>query len=245
MNWLWRAAGWLGGALMLSGCAVGPLAQPEDPLEPLNRAVFQFNETLDRALLKPVAGAYQDAVPELARRGVGNFFGNLEDAWSVVNSLLQFKGLAAADNLMRVSVNTLFGFGGLLDIASEMRIERHTEDFGQTLGHWGVGAGPYLVLPLLGPSSVRDAAARPVDVRGDAVAQTSDVGARNSLWALRAVHGRAGLLKAVDVLEQAALDKYTFVRDAYLQRRRNLVFDGNPPEEPFDSDQGQEGNEPR
>lgn len=244
MSFSWRISVWLA-VLLLSGCATGPQAHRDDPLEPLNRAMFGFNETLDRALLKPVAGVYQDAVPELARRGVGNFFGNLEDAWSFVNNLLQFKGVAAADSLMRVSVNTFFGLGGLLDVASEMRIERHTEDFGQTLGHWGIGAGPYLVLPALGPSSLRDTAALSLDVKGDAVAQTGDVAVRNSLWTLRVVHERARLLKAVDVLEQAALDKYTFVRDAYLQRRRNLVFDGNPPEEPFDSDHGQDGDELR
>lgn len=229
----------------LAGCASGPQAHPADPLEPFNRAMFEFNDALDRTVAKPVATVYRDVTPELVRRGVGNFFNNLEDAWSFVNNLLQFKGEGAANSFMRVAVNTVFGLGGILDVATEMRIERHTEDFGQTLGRWGVGAGPYVVLPVLGPSTLRDTAALPADVRGDMVAQQDDIALRNSLWTLRAVDNRAQLLKAGEVLEQVALDKYTFVRDAHLQRRRNAVYDGNPPEEPGEGEQDQEGNEPR
>lgn len=222
--------------LALTGCATGPHANPVDPLEPYNRVMHDFNDTLDRALLKPVATAYQDVTPELIRRGVGNFFANLRDAWSFVNHVLQFKAEGAAESLMRVGVNTLFGLGGILDVASEMRIERRTEDFGQTLGHWGVGPGPYIVLPVLGPSTLRDTVALPVDTRGDAVALQDDMALRNTGWTLRAVDGRARLLKASDVVEGAALDKYTFIRDAYLQHRRNVVFDGNPPEDPPEED---------
>lgn len=225
------------GAVLLAGCATGPKVNPADPLEPFNRTMFEFNDVLDRHVLKPVATTYRDLTPSPVQRGVGNFFGNLEDAWSVVNNLLQIKPEGAANSLMRVAVNTVFGFGGLLDIASEMEIPRHTEDFGQTLGRWGVGPGPYVVLPLLGPSTLRDTAARPTDWRGDVAAQQDDMALRNSLVTLRLVDTRARLLRAGDMLEDASFDKYTFLRDAYLQRRRNAVYDGNPPEEAEDTDE--------
>jgi phospholipid-binding lipoprotein MlaA len=186
---------------------------------------------VDKAVLKPVATTYHDVVPSLVRRGVGNFFGNLEDAWSFVNNTLQFKGQAAADSLARFGANTVFGLGGVLDVASEMQIEKHTKDFGHTLGYWGVAPGPYLVLPLLGPSTFRDTAALPVDMQGNLVGHIGHVPTRNSLTVLRAIDTRSELLKASAMLEQAALDRYTFTRDAYLQRRRSTIFDGNPPEE--------------
>lgn len=217
--------------LALSACATGPNANPRDPLEPFNRGVYQFNDTVDRAVIKPVATAYRDVLPSPVRTGVNNFFSNLQDAWSAINSALQLKGEAATNNLFRFGVNTFLGLGGVLDIASEMRIERQTEDFGQTLGHWGVGAGPYLVLPLLGPSTVRDTAALPVDSQGNPVSGISDVATRNSATALNLLDRRARLLDATKLLDQVALDPYTFTRDAHLQRRRNLVYDGNPPDE--------------
>ncbi len=219
--------------VLLTGCATGPQANPADPLEPWNRGVYKFNDTVDRAVLKPVATVYQDTVPDLVRKGVGNFFANLGDAWTTVNSMLQLKGQAAGESFTRFWVNTFMGLGGVLDVASEMQIPRHNEDFGQTLGYWGVGAGPYVVLPLLGPSTVRDTAALPVDFKGNLVSQIDDVPVRNGLTATRVVHVRAGLLKQEGLLEEAALDKYAFLRDAYLQHRRNLVYDGNPPEEPM------------
>lgn len=217
--------------LALSGCASGPNANPRDPLEPFNRGVYQLNDAVDRAVLKPVATAYRDVLPSPVRTGVNNFFSNLQDAWSAVNSALQLKGEAAGNNLVRFGVNTFLGLGGVLDIASEMRIERHTEDFGQTLGHWGVGAGPYLVLPLLGPSTVRDTAALPVDAQGNLVSGVNDVATRNSVTALNLLDRRSRLLDATKLLDQVALDPYTFTRDAHLQRRRNSVYDGNPPDE--------------
>jgi phospholipid-binding lipoprotein MlaA len=223
-------------ALMLSGCATGPNVDSRDPLEPFNRGMYQFNDTVDRAVVKPVATVYRDVLPSPLRTGVTNFFANLQDAWSVVNNSLQLKGEAAGDSLMRFGVNTFLGLGGLLDIASEMKIERHTEDFGQTLGHWGVGAGPYLVLPLLGPSTLRDTAALPVDAQGNLVSGVSDVSTRNSLTALGLLNRRARLLEATSILDQVALDPYTFTRDAFLQRRQNDVYDGYPPDdaEPVD-----------
>ncbi len=217
---------------LLQGCAVGP--NPRDPFEPFNRGVTRFNDGLDQAIVKPVAQAYQNTVPSPVRTGVNNFFGNLSDVWSFVNNVLQAKPQAAVDSFMRVSVNTLIGLGGVLDWATPMGIERHSEDFGKTLGHWGMATGPYLVLPVLGPSTVRDAAARVVDAKGDLVLQVNDVPVRNSLYVLRAVDLRASLLRAGEVLDQAALDKYSFTRDAYLQRRGVVIDTNGDTEERYD-----------
>jgi len=229
-----RAGLWAGllALALLQGCAVGP--NPRDPFEPFNRSVTRFNDGLDEAIVKPVAQAYQDTVPSPVRTGVNNFFGNLSDAWSFVNNVLQAKPQAAVDSFMRVSVNTLIGLGGVLDWATPMGIERHREDFGKTLGRWGVATGPYLVLPVLGPSTVRDAAARVVDAKGDLVLQIDNVPVRNSLYVLRAVDLRASLLRAGEVLDQAALDKYSFTRDAYLQRRGVVIETNGDTEERYD-----------
>ena len=217
--------------MILAGCATGPNANPADPLEPFNRGVYKFNDAVDQAVLKPVATAYRDVTPPMVQRGVGNFFSNLDDVWSLVNNVLQLKGEAAANTMFRVGVNTFMGLGGILDVASEMRINRYTEDFGQTLGYWGVGPGPYIVLPLLGPSDVRDAVGLAVDINGYPLTYIDDTTTRNALWILRAVDQRASLLKVEGILDEAALDKYSFIRDAYLQRRRNSVYDGDPPDE--------------
>jgi len=217
--------------MMLAGCATGPNANPVDPLEPFNRGVYKFNDAVDQAVLKPVATAYRDVTPPMVQRGVGNFFNNLDDAWSLVNNVLQLKGEAAANSLFRVGVNTFMGLGGILDVASEMRIDRYTEDFGQTLGYWGMGPGPYIVLPLLGPSDLRDAVGLAVDINGYPLTYIDDTTTRNALWILRAVDQRAALIKVEGIVDEAALDKYAFIRDAYLQRRRNSVYDGDPPDE--------------
>ncbi|MES2938398.1 MAG: VacJ family lipoprotein [Pseudomonadota bacterium] len=222
------AAAVLLAALALAGCATGPNADPRDPFEPFNRHVSTFNEGVDAVVLKPVATAYREGVPPLIRTGVANFFGNLSDIWSFVNSALQFKLQNAAENFMRVNVNTLFGLGGIIDVASELNIERHREDFGQTLGRWGVPAGPYIVLPFLGPSTLRDTLALPIDRRGDPVAYMESDVAREALYGLRIVDQRSNLLRASSVLDQAALDKYSFTRDAHLQRRRAQVFEDKP-----------------
>lgn len=216
---------------VLSGCATAPgkAVDARDPWEGMNRSVYSFNDKLDQVALKPLAKAYVNVVPSPVRTGVNNFFGNLGDVWNAANSLLQLKGQAAVESAMRVVVNTTFGLGGLLDVATEMRLPKHKEDFGQTLAHWGVPSGPYVVLPVFGPSTLRDAAALPLDAQGDLVQQVSDVSTRNSLTVLHAADTRAGLLQAVDVVKDAALDPYSFVRDGYLQKRRNDIFDGNPP----------------
>ena len=224
--------------LLLHGCATGPNAvsgNPADPLEPFNRTVFQFNDQLDRAVIKPVAVVYRDVTPSLVRRGVTNFFNNISDVWSLANNVLQLHATDATDTLFRVTVNTFWGLGGVFDVASEMQIPRHTEDFGQTLGRWGVATGPYLVLPVLGPSTVRDAAGTLVDLNGNLVSRSSDIPVRNSLSALGAVNLRANFLGTGDVLDAAALDKYTFTREIYLQRRLSLIGRETPEkEERFD-----------
>lgn len=212
---------------MLTGCATGPNADPRDPLEPFNRSVYGFNEGLDRVVLRPAAQVYNDALPSPVRTGVRNFFNNLADAWTAVNALLQLRGQAAIDSFFRVQVNTVFGLGGLIDIASDADIPRHREDFGKTLGHWGVPTGPYLVLPLLGSSTVRDTAALPVDTWGNPVSHLNDSGARYGLYGLRIIDARAQLLRASSVLDQAALDKYSFTRDVYLQLRGASDYDGD------------------
>ena len=208
--------------LVLAGCATPPAPDPRDPFEPLNRDVNSVNRGLDQAALKPVAKGYERSLPALARAGVTNFFANLRDPWSAVNSLLQLKVADAAQNTMRFAVNTVFGLGGLLDIATDAGIERHREDFGTTLGHWGVPPGPYLVLPIIGPSSLRDTVALPADWFGDPLRLVAPVPERTALVAGRTVDTRARALPLDPVLD-AALDRYTFMRDAYLQHRDSEV----------------------
>ncbi|MFM9879216.1 MAG: VacJ family lipoprotein [Burkholderiaceae bacterium] len=204
---------------------------PQDPYEPYNRSMFRFNERVDAAVVKPVAQVYQDVVPPLARDGVRNFFTNLTEPWSLVNNVLQLKIQQAGETSIRFGVNTIFGLGGLLDIASELGIDRHPEDFGQTLGHYRVVTGPYLVLPLLGPSTLRDTLALGVDSAGSVVANVNDVAVRNTAYVLKGVQVRADLLRVGAVLDEASLDKYSFTRDAHMQRRRSELFDGNLPED--------------
>jgi phospholipid-binding lipoprotein MlaA len=234
-----KSLGWASAALVLAllqGCATGPNANPADPLEPLNRTVFKFNDGLDRAIIKPVATAYQNVTPALVRTGVSNFFGNISDVWSVVNNALQFKGEAAVNSFFRVTTNTFWGLGGIFDVASDLKIPKQSEDFGKTLTHWGVASGPYLVLPVLGPSTVRDSVGTLVDMQGDLVSQGVDrVPVRNSLLTLRLVNTRANFLGVSDLLEQASLDKYSFTRDIYLQRHRRANGNGDSqPEERYD-----------
>ena len=217
-------------ASIFAATAGSALAQnAKDPIEGWNRAVFGFNEGLDRAVLKPVAEGYKAVVPELVRNGISNVFANIGDGWSAINQLLQGKPVAAAEMTMRVATNTLFGLGGLFDVASDLGIERRSEDFGQTLGRWGLPAGPYLVLPVLGPSSLRDTAALPLDLQWSAAELTQDSATGAGLTVLRIVDVRANLLSAGRLLDEIALDKYVFVRDGYLTRRLSQVHDGDPP----------------
>jgi phospholipid-binding lipoprotein MlaA len=225
------SAALLAWVLSSAGCATGPNANPKDPLEPMNRSISKFNDTLDDNLLKPVATGYRDYIPQPVQTGVGNFFGNLSDVFSTVNSGLQLKGRDTAESLMRVVVNTTLGIYGLFDVATEIGLQRHREDFGQTLGYWGVPDGPYLVLPVFGPSTVRDTSTLPLEFSTDFVAKHDVVAERNAAVVARIVDKRASLLKTTDLLSGAAIDKYSFTRDSYLQYRRNQVYDGNPPDE--------------
>jgi len=227
--------------LVLSGCA-STATNPQDPFEGYNRAMFSVNDAVDRAVLKPVATGYKNVVPGFAQTGVSNFFGNLSDAWSSINNLLQGKGEAAGTDFGRFALNSTFGIFGLLDIASEAGMPKHDEDFGQTLGKWGVPSGPYLILPLLGPSTVRDTAALPADFGGDIWKYKEPTNWRNIGAAIRVVDTRASLLDASSLLEEAALDRYEFLRDGYLQRRQSQVYDGDVPRQlNNDEDDGETG----
>jgi phospholipid-binding lipoprotein MlaA len=215
----------------LAGCATSG-GNPADPLEGVNRAVFAFNDGADKYVFTPVAKGYRFVLPGFLRTGISNFFSNLEDVWVSVNDVLQGKFQQGSEDFVRVIFNSTFGIAGIFDFASDVGMPKHNEDFGQTLGAWGVESGPYLVIPFIGPSTFRDGFGLIFDYKADLVYWATDsVPVRNSLYATRAISNRAKLLDATSVLEQAALDKYAFTRDAWLQRRRNLVYDGNPPRE--------------
>ena len=231
-GWLTSTLRSLGVALLavgLSACAVlkDPHASREtaDPWEGWNRKVFGFNESLDRHVLKPVATAYSEIVPSPARQAASNFFGNVGDAWSAFNLLLQGRFKPGVEQTMRFAMNSTFGLVGLIDIATPAGIERRREDLGKTFGRWGFGQGPYIVWPLLGPSSVRDSIALPLDRRVSPALFFSDSQSKWALYSVQTIDERANLLRAGELLDAMALDKYSFVRDAYLQRRGNSEKD--------------------
>jgi len=210
---------------VMSACAT-TANNPKDPYESFNRAMFAVNEGID-VVLKPVAQGYDAAAPLPVKAGVGNFFGNLYDVWTAVNNFLQGKGQQGASDVGRVLVNTTIGIGGIFDVASEMGLEKHAEDFGQTLGTWGVADGPYFYWPLIGPRTTRDTFGWVVDSFADPVMGLNDIGTRNSLAGVRLIDRRASLLPTDKIVEQAAFDKYNYIRDAYLQNRRSAISDGN------------------
>lgn len=217
-------------ALVLGGCATRP-ANPDDPLERFNRAMFSFNEGVDKAVVRPAAKAYDTVAPRPVRIGVGNFFSNLGDLWIGFNNMLQGKFADGISDWMRFAVNSTFGIFGLLDVASEAGLPKNDEDFGQTLAVWGVGEGPFVVLPFFGPRTFRDAVVLPVDLKGDPVWTIDHVATRNTFTGVRLVHNRANLLGLDKTFDEASLDKYAFLRDFYLQQRRYKVHDGAPPTE--------------
>ena len=237
--------------VLLAGCATvsGP-GNPRDPWERYNRTVFKLNDAVDRAVVKPIARGYVAVVPRAARTGVNNFFSNLGDVVTMANNLFQLKINSAASDGARVLVNSTIGVLGLVDVASKMGLPKHYEDFGQTLGWWGVSSGPYFMLPLLGPSTVRDAFGRVVDRPFTATNYIDETATRYGVAALGAIDLRANLLDAGSVVEEAAIDRYSFLRDAFLQRRENAVYDGKPPknkedEETFDNmDEASEAHKP-
>lgn len=215
--------------VLLSGCATN--GDPRDPFEPVNRGIYNFNDTVDKAVTKPIAQGYKAVLPSPVRTGVSNFFSNIDDIFVTANNLLQFKFHEAASDFTRLLANTTLGIGGLFDVASGFGLPKHNEDLGQTFGVWGVGDGPFLMIPLLGPSNVRDAVGSAVQTYADPVLHLNNIAVRNSLVGLRVVNSRANLLSAEKVLDEAALDPYTFLRDSYIQQRRSLIYDGNPPRE--------------
>lgn len=226
--------------LMLGGCAStpGPRAK-SDPWEPMNRSVYKFNDAVDRAVLKPTAKAYVKVTPQPVRTGVANFFQNLSTPTTIVNSLLQGKFAGAGQDTLRFLINTTLGWGGVFDVASGASLPIHNEDSGQTLGRWGVPAGPYLVLPLLGPASLRDAPARIADDFTRPLHWYHQDTARWGSVALNALDTRARFLPLEETLAQT-YDPYAFIRDAYLEQRRFQVYDGNPPEEPIEDESGED-----
>lgn len=221
-------------SLLTGGCA-STGGNPADPWEGVNRKVFVFNDKVDTYALKPVAQGYKAATPLPVRTTISNFFGNVEDLWIGVNNLLQGKPKDGAGDFGRFAVNSTIGILGFFDIASEFGLEKHDEDFGQTLGSWGVGSGPYMVLPLFGPSTVRDTGGLIVDrLAYNPNSLIPRVAVRNSLTGTKLVNTRSQYLGAENALDEASLDKYVFMRNFYLQRRRSQIFDGNPPREKED-----------
>ena len=218
------------------GCASIPAGvppSPDDPWEPFNRSVFEFNEGLDKYVLKPVVSGYRFVLPEFIREGIYNFFSNYNDIYTALNNLLQGKPDYAFNDLMRVVVNTTMGLGGLIDLATPGGLEKHKEEFGQTFGVWGIPSGPYVVLPFFGPSSVRDTFGTVADLETDYLFKyIPNVGLRNSLTGLRVVNARNTYYEAGDLLDGAAIDKYSFLRDAYIQRRKYQINEGRDDEEP-------------
>jgi len=230
LGWLRRLLAF-GAFVLLQGCATVSQPDPRDPLESFNRSMFTLNEGLDKAILKPVATVYQDVLPSPVRSAVGNFFGNLEDVWSAINNGLQGRGDAMGNSIARVLVNSTIGMFGLADVATDLKIDKRRTNFGMTLGTWGVPTGPYVVLPLLGPATLREVAALPIDRRGDLVNQVEDEATRTGVGVTSVVDTRAKYLGAGQVVDDDGLDKYIFLRNAYLQRQRYRQYDGNPPDD--------------
>lgn len=219
--------------LFASGCATvdGP-PNPDDPFESFNRSMFAFNEGADKYVIKPVAKGYNFIMPNVASKAVSNFYSNVDDIVVFFNEILQFKIAAATATSARFVFNSTFGLLGLIDVASDMDLPKHNEDFGQTLAVWGVGSGPYMVLPLLGPMTVRDTAGLAVDwTYFDPIFNRQTIEQSLINLTIKYIDIRAGLIKASNILDDTVPDKYAFVRDAWMLRREFLIYDGNPPEE--------------
>ena len=217
---------------LVAGCAATP--SKVDPLEPMNRALYRVHDVLDTNIVKPVAESYVSVVPQFMRTGFANVFNNIDDLFSAVNGLLQGKPDKAGNDLGRVMINTMFGLGGLIDVAADLDIERGNEDFGQTFAVWGFPQGPYLFIPLFGPTTVRDGTGVIVRIALGPVGYVPNVPVRNSIYGVGYVDLRSQALESGSLVDTAALDRYIFIRNAYLQRRRYLIYDGKPPPEPED-----------
>lgn len=230
MNAALRLAVVAAAAVLFAGCAATP--SKVDPLEPMNRALYRVHDVLDTNIVKPVAEGYVSVVPQFIRTGFANVFNNIDDLFSAVNGLLQGKPDKAGNDLGRVLTNTMLGLGGLIDVATDLGIERGNEDFGQTFAVWGFPAGPYLFIPLFGPTTVRDGTGTLVRIALGPVSYISNVPVRNSIYGVGYIDLRSQALEGGSIVDTAALDRYIFIRNAYLQRRRYLIYDGKPPEEP-------------
>jgi len=228
-------------AMSLTACASVKNPNPADPFESFNRGVFSVNDRLDKIALKPLAKGYDYVVPSVGKMMVHNFFSNLDDVVVTANDLLQLKFKQAFSDGTRVIFNSTFGIFGLLEVTT--RLEKHHEDFGQTLGFWGVPSGPYLMLPLLGPSSVRDSVGVAVDTVPSQMKQIKPVASRNTAYAVKIVDVRAGFLSAEKLLDDSGLDRYDFLRGAYLERRQSLVYDGDPPKQKYDDAEDELGDD--
>lgn len=228
--------------IFFAGCSSAH--NPVDPLEPFNRNVYKFNDTIDKAVVKPVAQGYSAVMPEFGKTMVSNFFYNLEDVLVTTNDLLQFKFKQALSDGARFVVNSTVGVLGLFDVATHAGLPKHNEDFGQTLGKWGVGDGPYLVLPIWGSSTVRDSVGLYGDSLASPIFQIDDMRTRNQMYLVKGVSVRAGLLDKEKVLDEAVIDRYEFIRDTYLLYRKNLVYDGNPPRARYDDEEIDDGSIP-
>jgi phospholipid-binding lipoprotein MlaA len=212
-------------AALLAGCATGPNRTAGDPLEPMNRQIFRFNDAVDNSVAVPIAKGYQKVTPHPLRTAISNFFSNIGDISNIANELMQLKITDATQDVIRFAMNTTFGIGGLIDFATLAKLPKHHQDFGLTLGRWGIPSGPYLVLPIFGPSTIRDSVGLVVDVRFNPL-NYIEPSTRTQLYILQFVNTRSDLLAATNILQQAALDKYSFVRDAYLQQRRARLGGG-------------------
>lgn len=222
----------------LTGCASTHAGNPADPLEPVNRGIYKFNDTVDKAVVKPVSQGYKAIMPAFGMTMVSNFFSNLDDVVVIANDLLQFKLVQGYSDGMRFFVNSTIGVFGLIDVASVGGLRKHNEDFGQTLGKWGIGNGPYLVLPILGPSTLRDGLGLYADGYTSPVYQLKDMALRNQSYLLRGINWRAEHLDQEKVLDEAMIDPYEFMRDTYLLHRKSQVYDGNPPRQRYDDEDG-------
>lgn len=231
-------------AVALTGCASTGASNPADPFEPINRNIYKFNDTVDKAVIKPIARGYKAVMPAVGRTMVSNFFSNLDDVVVTVNDILQFKLVQGFSDGMRFVVNSTVGVFGLIDVATMGNLNKHNEDFGQTLGKWGVGNGPYIVLPVLGPSTLRDSVGLYGDGFPSPMYQMQDMQARNQAYLARGINRRSEFLDQEKILNEAMVDPYQFMRDAYLQHRVNQVYDGNPPRPRYDYEEFDDSEPP-
>lgn len=232
-------------AIVLTGCASTHANNPADPLESINRSIYKFNDTVDKAVIKPVARGYKAVMPTVGLIMISNFFSNLDDIVVTANDLLQLKLVQGFSDGMRFFVNSTIGVFGLIDVASTGDLKKHNEDFGQTLGYWGIGNGPYLVLPILGPSTLRDSVGEYVDTIPDPITQIEHMRTRNQVYATKKINRRSELLDQEKVLDEAMIDPYEFIRDAYLLRRLSKVYDGNPPREHYNDEDSNDPLQPQ